>query len=95
MSKADGVFIYIGTYASEVDARADYDLVKDLHSQGAVGTYDAAVSPRTTTGRSTSTRTRRRHGMAPGAGPARGRSSASCSRRPSSARPSSALPSEG
>src|SRR5580700_10586072 len=25
MSKADGVFIYIGTYASEVDARADYD----------------------------------------------------------------------
>jgi uncharacterized membrane protein len=43
MSKADGVFIYIGTYASEVDARADYDVVKDLHSLGAVGTYDAAV----------------------------------------------------
>jgi uncharacterized membrane protein len=43
MSKADGVFIYIGTYASEVDARTDYDLVKGLHSQGAVGTYDAAV----------------------------------------------------
>ena len=43
MSKADGVFIYIGTYASEVDARADYDIVKELHSLGAVGTYDAAV----------------------------------------------------
>ena len=43
MSKPDGVFIYIGTYASEVDARADYDIVKDLHSLGAVGTYDAAV----------------------------------------------------
>ena len=43
MSKADGVFIYIGTYASEVDARADYDVVKDLHALGAVGTYDAAV----------------------------------------------------
>jgi uncharacterized membrane protein len=43
MSKADGVFIYVGTYASEVDARTDYDLVKGLHSQGAVGTYDAAV----------------------------------------------------
>jgi uncharacterized membrane protein len=43
MSKADGVFIYIGTYASEVDARTDYDLVKGLHAQGAVGTYDAAV----------------------------------------------------
>jgi uncharacterized membrane protein len=43
MSKADGVFIYIGTYASEVDARADYDVVKALHLEGAVGTYDAAV----------------------------------------------------
>src|SRR5580704_13442243 len=43
MSKTDGVFIYVGTYASEVDARTDYDLVKELHSQGAVGTYDAAV----------------------------------------------------
>jgi uncharacterized membrane protein len=43
MSKADGVFIYIGTYASEVDARTDYDVVKDLHAMGAVGTYDAAV----------------------------------------------------
>ena len=43
MSKSDGVFIFIGTYASEVDARADYDVVKDLHAAGAVGTYDAAV----------------------------------------------------
>ena len=37
------MFIFIGTYASEVDARADYDVVKDLHAAGAVGTYDAAV----------------------------------------------------
>ena len=43
MSKADGVFVYIGTYASEVDARTDYDVVKGLHSAGAVGTFDAAV----------------------------------------------------
>jgi uncharacterized membrane protein len=43
MSKPDGVFIYVGTYASEVDARADYDVVKALHLDGAVGTYDAAV----------------------------------------------------
>ncbi|HSZ35466.1 MAG TPA: DUF1269 domain-containing protein [Acidimicrobiales bacterium] len=43
MSKADGVFIFIGTYASEVDARADYEVVKELHAAGAVGTYDAAV----------------------------------------------------
>lgn len=43
MAKTDGVFIYIGTYGSEVDARADYAIVKDLHTMGAVGTYDAAV----------------------------------------------------
>jgi uncharacterized membrane protein len=43
MAKADGVFIYIGTYPNEAAARADYDVVKDLHALGAVGTYDAAV----------------------------------------------------
>jgi uncharacterized membrane protein len=43
MAKPDAVFIYIGTYPSEVTARADYEVVKDLHAVGAVGTYDAAV----------------------------------------------------
>src|SRR5262245_4346833 len=43
MAKADGIFIYIGTYPSEAVARSDYDIVKDLHTEGAVGTYDAAV----------------------------------------------------
>jgi uncharacterized membrane protein len=43
MAKPESVFIYIGTYPSEVVARADYDVVKDLHAVGAVGTYDAAV----------------------------------------------------
>ena len=43
MAKADAVFIYIGTYPDEAAARADYDVVKDLHEAGAVGTYDAAV----------------------------------------------------
>jgi uncharacterized membrane protein len=43
MAKADGVFIFIGTYPDEASARYDYDLVKDLHASGAVGTYDAAV----------------------------------------------------
>jgi len=37
------VFIFIGAYPSEADAQADYDVVKDLHAAGAVGTYDAAV----------------------------------------------------
>ncbi len=43
MAKADAVFIYVGTYPSEEAARADYDVVKDLHAVGAVGTYDAGV----------------------------------------------------
>jgi uncharacterized membrane protein len=43
MAKADGVFIFIGTYADEASARSDYEVVKELHLAGAVGTYDAAV----------------------------------------------------
>jgi uncharacterized membrane protein len=43
MAKADGVFIFIGTYPSEPVARDDYEVVKNLHAAGAVGTYDAAV----------------------------------------------------
>jgi uncharacterized membrane protein len=43
MAQADAIFIYIGTYPDESSARADYDVVKDLHLAGAVGTYDAAV----------------------------------------------------
>ena len=43
MAQSDPVFLFIGTYPSEAAARSDYDIVKDLHSAGAVGTYDAAV----------------------------------------------------
>lgn len=43
MAKPDTTFIWIGTYTSEAAARADYEVVKDLHHLGAVGTYDAAV----------------------------------------------------
>ena len=43
MAKPEAVFIYVGTYPSEAAARDDYDVVKDLHASGAVGTYDAAV----------------------------------------------------
>ena len=43
MAHPDSVFIYVGTYPDEAQARSDYQLVKDLHSAGAVGTYDAAV----------------------------------------------------
>ena len=43
MAKPEAVFIYIGTYPDEAAARDDYNVVKDLHAAGAVGTYDAAV----------------------------------------------------
>ncbi len=43
MAKPDAMFIYIGTYPSEAAARDDYAVVQDLHSLGAVGSYDAAV----------------------------------------------------
>ena len=70
MSKTDGVFIFIGTYASEVDARADYDVVKDLHTAGAVGTYDAAVVTKDDAGKVhvNKDETSTRHGAWGGAG---------------------------
>lgn len=42
MAKKD-LFIFLGAYNTEGDARSDYDLIKDLHAEGVVGTYDAAV----------------------------------------------------
>jgi uncharacterized membrane protein len=39
----DHVFVFLATYDTEADAKLDYDAVKDLHSAGVVGTYDAAV----------------------------------------------------
>ncbi|MFD3503171.1 DUF1269 domain-containing protein [Streptomyces sp. NPDC058676] len=43
MATPDAVFIYIGTYPSGPAAQADYDVLKDLHAVGAVGSYDASV----------------------------------------------------
>jgi uncharacterized membrane protein len=43
MAKPESVFIYVGTYPDEAAARDDYQIIKDLHSAEAVGTYDAAV----------------------------------------------------
>ena len=51
MAKPDAVFVYIGTYPSEPAARSDYDVVKDLHAVGAVGTYDAAVVTKDASGK--------------------------------------------
>jgi uncharacterized membrane protein len=51
MAKPESVFIYIGTYVDEAAARDDYQVIKDLHSAGAVGTYDAAVVTKDSNGK--------------------------------------------
>lgn len=43
MNADDGVFVFVGTYQGTEDAEADYEVVKGLHSDGVIGTYDAAV----------------------------------------------------
>ena len=43
MAATDSTFIFIATYPNEVAARDDYQAVKDLHTRGLVGSYDAAV----------------------------------------------------
>src|SRR6478672_3584829 len=37
------VFVYVAAYASEGDARADYEVLLELHAGGIVGTCDAAI----------------------------------------------------
>lgn len=39
----DDVFVYVGTYPDVGAAEDDYEVIKDLHATGVVGTYDAAV----------------------------------------------------
>ncbi len=51
MAKSDGVFIFIGTYTNEAAAPLDYEIVRELHSAGAIGTYDSAVVTKDDTGK--------------------------------------------
>ena len=66
MTKSEAIFLYIGTYPDEATARADYDVLKDLHmaeyvgpeDDGAanvgtvdVGSYDAAVITKDASGK--------------------------------------------
>jgi uncharacterized membrane protein len=39
----DPMFVYVGEYDSVDDAKADLEVLKDLHREHLVGTYDAAV----------------------------------------------------
>ncbi|MDI9899128.1 DUF1269 domain-containing protein [Rhodococcus sp. IEGM 1409] len=43
MSENNATFVYVATYPNEDAARSDYEVVKDLHEGGLVGSYDAAV----------------------------------------------------
>ena len=43
MSGSGSTFILVATYPDEATARDDYQVVKDAHAAGLVGSYDAAV----------------------------------------------------
>ena len=48
----DTLMVYVGVYENVVDAKADYELVKDLHSEaGLIDAYDAAVVERRANGK--------------------------------------------
>ncbi len=51
MAHTDGTFIFVATYPDEAAAREDYQVVKDLHTSGLVGSYDAAVVTKDAHGR--------------------------------------------
>jgi uncharacterized membrane protein len=43
VANVESTFIYLATYPTETAAQEDYQVVKDLHAAGLVGSYDAAV----------------------------------------------------
>jgi uncharacterized membrane protein len=43
MAKNDDTFIFVATYPNEAAAQDDYEIVKGLHDNGLVGSYDSAV----------------------------------------------------
>ena len=51
MADTDSTFIFVATYADEAACQDDYQVVKDLHSRGLVGSYDAAVVTKDASGK--------------------------------------------
>jgi uncharacterized membrane protein len=51
MAKGSDTFIYVATYPNQTAARVDYQLVKDLHAGGLVGSYNAAVVTKDASGK--------------------------------------------
>ena len=51
MAATDGTFIFVATYPDEASAQDDYQVVKELHAGGLVGSYDAAVVTKDASGK--------------------------------------------
>ena len=51
MASTDSTFIFVATYADQAACQDDYQVVKDLHSRGVVGSYDAAVVTKDASGK--------------------------------------------
>jgi len=51
MSGSGGTFVMVATYPDEATAREDYQVVKDAHAAGLVGSYDAAVVTKDASGK--------------------------------------------
>jgi uncharacterized membrane protein len=50
MSDSSSTFVLVATYPDEAAAQGDYQVIKDAHAQGVVGSYDAAVVTKDATG---------------------------------------------
>jgi uncharacterized membrane protein len=51
MSGSDSTFVLVATYPDEAMARDDYQVVKEAHAAGLVGSYDAAVITKDASGK--------------------------------------------
>jgi uncharacterized membrane protein len=51
VASTDSTFIFVATYVDETAAQDDYQVIKDLHSSGLVGSYDAAVVTKDASGK--------------------------------------------
>jgi uncharacterized membrane protein len=51
MAGSGSTFVLVATYPDEVTARDDYQVVKDAHAAGLVGSYDAAIITKDASGK--------------------------------------------
>ena len=51
MAGSSSTFVLVATYPDEASARDDYQVIKDAHARGLVGSYDAAVVTKDASGK--------------------------------------------